>query len=73
MGISFPMGLDSPNHTKSGPSGTCLFLREVIRLLDGNGKFETSGKSPASVHHIAAIGSHDAREEVGDLEPTHPP
>jgi hypothetical protein len=44
------MGLDSPDHTKSSPSGA-FFLRGVVRALGGNEKFDTSGKSPASVHH----------------------
>jgi hypothetical protein len=39
------MGLDSPNHTKSGPSGGRLFLHDVIRRRDGIEKFGTSGKS----------------------------
>jgi hypothetical protein len=44
------MGLDSPNHTKSGPSGA-RFFQDVIRHRHGKEKFDTSGKSPASVHH----------------------
>jgi hypothetical protein len=50
MRIFFPMGLDSPNHTKSGPSGA-RFFQDVIRHRHGKEKFDTSGKSPASVHH----------------------
>jgi hypothetical protein len=38
------MGIDSPNHTKSSPSGARFFLDAVIRHRDSNRKFDTSGK-----------------------------
>jgi hypothetical protein len=49
-GIFFPMGLDSPNHTRSSPSGTFLFCATSSESATDKKKFDTSGKSPASVH-----------------------
>jgi hypothetical protein len=42
------MGLDSRDHTKSGPSGSGFFLHDVIRYRDGKQKFDPTGKSPAT-------------------------
>jgi hypothetical protein len=39
------MGIDSRDHTKSGPSGNEFFLRDVIRHRDGKQKWDPSGKS----------------------------
>ncbi len=39
------MGLDSRDHTKSGPSGSRFFLRDVIRHRGGKQKLDPSGKS----------------------------
>ncbi len=38
------MGLDSPNHTKSGPSGGRFFLHDVIRRRDGIDKIRHVGQ-----------------------------
>jgi hypothetical protein len=43
----FPMGMDSPNHTKSSPSGSRFVLDAAIGHRDSGGKFDTSGKSAA--------------------------
>jgi hypothetical protein len=46
-------------------------LEGVVGQRDGNGKFDTSGKSPASVHHPrrhAKIDAIDPKRFVGGLE-----
>jgi hypothetical protein len=40
------MGLDSPNHTKSSPSGARFFDADHFRYGDGKGGFDTSGSRP---------------------------
>jgi hypothetical protein len=32
-GIFFAMGLDSPNHTKSGPSGAGFFRQKLVTVV----------------------------------------
>jgi REP element-mobilizing transposase RayT len=43
------MGLDSPDHTKSSPSGSGFFSRRHSQSR-WKAKFDTSGKSPARAH-----------------------
>jgi hypothetical protein len=58
--IFFPMGIDSPNHTKSSPTGTRLFFARRHPQFEGNEKLtHQAHHRPLSV--IAVIGSLDAR------------
>jgi len=50
-----PTELDSPNHTRSSPSGARFLFCGVICRRDGNGEFDTSGKSLAFIHHPRGV------------------
>jgi hypothetical protein len=74
--IFFPMGLDSPDHTKSSPSGV-RFLYGVILHRDGKEEFDTSGKSPAPVDHRRKVRVECKPHRAGGIGPlrcsvTHP-
>jgi phage tail tape-measure protein len=58
------MGLDSRDHTRSGPSGGGFFLHDVIRHRGGKQKFGTSGKSPARPHHRSKC-PHERMRQAG--------
>jgi hypothetical protein len=61
------MGMDSPNHTKSSPSGSRFVPDTAVGHRDSGGKFDTSGKSQAlriSRRH-AKIDAIDPKQFVG--------
>jgi hypothetical protein len=58
------MGLDSPDHTKSSPSGAFFCAGSSARSAET--KNLTRRANHRHLFIIAAIGSHDAREPVKD-------
>jgi hypothetical protein len=64
-GIFFAMGLDSPNHTRSSPSGTFFFCATSSESAMDKKKSDPSGKSPASHHHRGNRCAWRARADHG--------